>query len=39
MRRPKERLPVKVLAGIDNEVEMNYIKSGGVLPYVFDRFA
>ena len=29
----------EVMAGVDNEVEMKYIESGGVLPYIFDRFA
>jgi len=27
----------KVLARVDNEVEMEYLEAGGVLPYVFNR--
>ena len=27
----------KVLARVDNEIEMKYLESGGVLPYVFSR--
>jgi aconitate hydratase len=27
----------RVLARVDNEVELKYLESGGILPYVFDR--